>query len=175
MTMLFEAAAAAPGGPVLVVAGAAPPGESCITNGSVAIASIGSGGTLGAARLVSDQRGTGSFDDRPMVAVGQDGMVWVAWSQGPDSDACQDVGTGDRIEVAISHDAGRTFGNPIAMPAADGHSAFGVRLAPLTGDQVAVSWTETMGNGDQAVLVSVLGTDGHPRQPEAALTGRKRC
>ena len=106
-----------------------------------------------------------------MVAVGQHGMVWVAWSQGPDADACQDVGTGDRIEVAVSRDAGRTFGAPVAMPADGGHSAFGVRLAPLPGGQVAVSWTETTGTGDQAVLVSVLGADGRPRQPEQALTG----
>jgi hypothetical protein len=165
------AAAAAPGGPLLVVAGTAPPGESCIANGSVAIASVGSDGTLSAARLVSDQRGTGSFDDRPMVAAGPHGMVWVAWSQGPDADACQDVGTGDRIEVAVSHDEGRTFGAPIAMPAADGHSAFGARLAPLSGGQVAVSWTETMGTGEQAVLVAVVGADGRPRPPYTALTG----
>jgi hypothetical protein len=165
------AAAAAPGGPLLVVAGTAPPGEQCIANGSVAIASVGAGGTLGAARLVSDQRGTGSFDDRPIVAVGHHGMVWVAWSQGPYADACQDVGNGDRIEVAVSRDGGRTFGAPIAMPADGGHSAFGVRLAPLPGGQAAVSWTETTGTGDQAVLVSVLGADGRPRQPAVALTG----
>ena len=165
------AAAAAPGGPLLVVAGAAPPGEDCIANGSVAIASVGSQGTLGAARLVSDQRGTGSFDDRPMVAAGQHGMVWVAWSQGPDADACQDVGAGDRIEVAVSHDAGRTFSDPVALPADGGHSAFGVRLAPLPGGQAAVSWTETTAAGDQAVLVSVLGTDGLAGQPEPVLTG----
>ena len=106
-----------------------------------------------------------------MVAVGQHGMVWVAWSQGPDADACQDVGTGDRIEVAASRDGGRTFGAPAAMPAGGGHSAFGVRLAPLPDGQVAASWTETTAAGDQAVLVSVLGADGHPRQPEVALTG----
>ena len=170
-TSYDPAAAAAPGGPLLVVAGTAPPGEQCITNGSVAIASVGSGGRIGTVRLVSDQRGTGSFDDRPMVAVGQHGTVWVAWSQGPNADACQNVGTGDRIEVAVSHDAGRTFGDPVAMPADGGHSAFGVRLAPLAGGQVAVSWTETTGAGDQAVLVSVLGADGRPRQPELALTG----
>src|SRR5258708_15621938 len=74
------AAAAAPGGPLLLVAGTAPPGEKCITNGSVAIASVGSGGRIGTVRLVSDQRGTGSFDDRPMVAVGEHGTGWVAWS-----------------------------------------------------------------------------------------------
>jgi len=165
------AAAAAPSGPLLVVAGTAPSGENCIASGSVAIASVDSAGGLGAARLVSDQRGTGSFDDRPMVAVGQHGTAWVAWSQGPDADACQDVGSGDRIEIAVSHDDGRTFGAPIAMPADGGHSAFGVRLAPLPGGQVAVSWTETMPNGDQGVLVSVLGADGRPQQPELALTG----
>jgi hypothetical protein len=165
------AAAAAPDGPLLVVAGTAPPGEQCITNGSVAIASVGSEGTLSAARLVSDQRGTGSFDDRPVVAAGQHGEVWVAWSQGPDADACQNVGNGDRIEVAVSRDGGRTFGVPVAMPAGGGHSAFGVRLAPLPGGQAAVSWTETTAAGDQAVLVSVLGADGRPRQPEVALTG----
>jgi len=165
------AAAAAPGGPLLVVAGTAPPGEQCITNGSVAIASVGSGGTLSAARLVSDQRGTGRFDDRPMVAVGQHGTVWVAWSQGPAADACQNVGTGDRIEVAVSRDGGRTFGAPVAMAADGGHSAFGVRLAPLADGQLAVSWTETTAAGRQAVLVSVLGADGRPRPPAAALTG----
>jgi hypothetical protein len=165
------AAAAVPGGPLLVVAGTAPPGEGCITNGSVAIASVGSQGELSTARLVSDQRRTGSFDDRPVVAAGQDGTVWVAWSQGPDADACQDVGTGDRIEVAVSRDAGRTFSAPVAMPADGGHSAFGVRIVPLPGGQAAVSWTETTGTGDQAVLVSVLGADGRPRQPELALTG----
>jgi hypothetical protein len=165
------AAGGGPGGPLLVVAGTAPPGEQCIANGSVAITSVNSRGTLGATRLVSDQRGTGSFDDRPMVAVGQHGRVWVAWSQGPDADACQDVGTGDRIEVAVSHDAGRTFGHPVAMAADGGHSAFGVRLAPLPGGQAAVSWTETTAAGGQAVLVSVLGADGRPRQPEPVLTG----
>jgi hypothetical protein len=165
------AAAAAPGGPLLVAAGTAPPGGNCIKSGSVAIASVDSRGRLGAATLVSDQRGTGSFDDRPMVAVGQHGMAWVAWSQGPDADACQNVGSGDRIEIAASHDGGRTFGAPIAMPADGGHSAFGVRLVPLPGGQVAVSWTETSGKGGQEVLVSVLGADGHPRQPELALAG----
>jgi hypothetical protein len=164
-------AAASPGGPLLVVAGTAPPGESCITNGSVAIANVDSRGGLGMPRLVSDQRGTGSFDDRPAVAIGQQGTVWVAWSQGPDSDACQDVGTGDQLGVAVSHDGGQTFGAPVAMPADGGHSAFGARLAPLPGDRVAVSWTETMANGDQAVLVSVLGPAGQPSQPAEALTG----
>jgi hypothetical protein len=165
------AAAAVPGGPLLVVAGTAPPGEQCIANGSVAIASVDSGGRLGAARLVSDQRGTGSFDDRPAVAAGPHGLVWVAWSQGPDTDACQNVGNGDRIEVAVSHDGGRNFGAPAVMPADGGHSAFGVRLAPLPGGQVAVSWTETTSGGDQAVLVSVLADGARPRQPSVALTG----
>jgi hypothetical protein len=165
------AAAAAPGGPLLVVAGTAPPGEECITNGSVAVASVDSSGRLGSARLVSDQRGTGSFDDRPTVAIGEHGMVWVAWSQGPDADACQNVGDGDRIEVAVSQDGGRTFGAPVAMPGDGGHSAFGVRIAPLPGGQAAVSWTETTSSGDQAVLVSVLPADRQPRQPAVALTG----
>jgi hypothetical protein len=164
-------AASVPGGPLLVVAGTAPPGQQCITSGSVAIASVGSGGVLSAARLVSDQRGTGSFDDRPAVAVGEHGMVWVAWSQGPDADACENVGNGDRIEVAVSRDGGRTFGKPVAMPGDGGHAAFGVRLAPLPGGQLAVSWTETARTGKQAVLVSVLGTDARPQPPSVALTG----
>jgi hypothetical protein len=165
------AAAAAPGGPLLVAAGTAPPGEQCIANGSVAIASVGPGDTLGAARLVSDQRGTGSFDDRPMVAVGQNGMVWVAWSQGSDADACQNVGSDDRIEVAVSRNGGQSFGAPVAMPADGGHAAFGVRIAPLPDGQAAVSWTETMANGDQGVLVSVLGADGRPQRTAVALAG----
>ncbi len=57
------------------------------------------------------------------------------------------------------------------LPADGGHSAFGVRLAPLPGGQVVVSWTETTAAGDQAVLVSVLGADGSPGQPEPVLTG----
>ena len=163
--------AAAPGGPVLVVVGTAPAGESCIANGSVAIASVGPDGRVGEPRLASDQRGTGSFDDRPAVAVGAAGTVWVAWSQGPDSDACQNVGAGDRLEVAVSHDGGKTFGDPVAMPADGGHSAFGARLAPLSGGRVAVSWTEATGGGGEAVLVSVLGPEGQISGPQPVLTG----
>jgi hypothetical protein len=165
------AAAAAPGGPLLVVAGTAPPGAKCVTSGSVAIANVDASGRVGAARLVSDQRGTGSFDDRPAVAIGAGGTVWLAWSQGPDADACQNVGTGDRLEVAVSHNGGRTFGAPVAMPAEGGDSAFGARLAPLSGGRVAVSWTETMGNGDEAALVSVLGPGGQVSQPQQVLVG----
>ncbi|MCW2930282.1 MAG: hypothetical protein JWM19_1244, partial [Actinomycetia bacterium] len=155
----------------LVVAGTAPPGENCIEHGSVAIAAVGPGGRLGPVRLVSDQRGTGSFDDRPVVAAGAGGLVWVAWSQGDDADACQDVGTSDRIEVAASRDGGVTFGPPVALPSAGGGSAFGARLAPLAGRRVAVSWTEQMGNGAEAVLVSVLGPSGTPSPPRQVLAG----
>jgi hypothetical protein len=164
-------AATRPGGPLLVVAGAAPAGQGCITGGSVAIVNVYSDGRLGPARLVSDQRGTGRFDDRPVVAAGADGTVWVAWSQGPDADACQDVGTGDRVQVAVSHDGGRTFGTPVTMPADGGNSAFGARLAPLGGGRVAVSWTEATGPGDEAVLVSVLGPGDRMSRPQRVLTG----
>ena len=164
-------AAASPGGPLLVVAGTSPAGESCITNGSVAIANVYPTGRLGPARLVSDQRGTGRFDDRPVVTIGTGGTVWVAWSEGPDSDACENVGTGDRLEVAASHDGGRTFGAPVTMPAEGGGSAFGARLAPLGGGRVAVSWTERMSGGDEAVLVSVLQAGGQVTQPQPVLRG----
>jgi hypothetical protein len=164
-------AAAGPGGPLLVVAGASPAGQACITNGSVALADVYSSGRLGPVRLISDQRGTGRFDDRPAVAVGLDGTVWVAWSQGPDADACQDVGTGDRVEVAVSHDGGRTFSSPVPMPADGGDAAFGARLAPLGGGRVAVSWTESDGPEDQAVLVSVLGPGGQVTRPQRVLAG----
>ncbi len=165
-------ATAVPSGPVLVVAGASPPGESCITGGSVAIAKVYSTGRLGPAQLVSDQRGTGRFDDRPVGAAGPDGTVWAAWSQGTDADACQNVGQDDQIEVAVSHDGGRTFGAPVALPLGGGRAAFGARLAPLPGGQVAVSWTETMSEGgDEAVFVSVLPPDGQPGRPQAVLTG----
>ena len=138
----------------------------------MAIATVHSTGRLGPAQLVSDQRGTGRFDDRPVVTAGPDGTVWVAWSQGTDADACQNVGQDDQIEVAVSHDGGRTFGAPVALPVGAGHAAFGARLAPLAGGQVAVSWTETMsGDGDEAVFVSVLPPDGQPSLPQAVLTG----
>lgn len=162
----YDASAAAhPGGPLVVVVGASPAGQPCIANGSVAMANVYSSGRLGPARLVSDQRGTGRFDDRPVVVAGAHGLVWVAWSEGPDSDACQDVGVGDRVEVAVSHDGGRTLGVPVAMPTAGGDSAFGARLAPLSADRVAVSWTESTGPGDEAVLVSVLGPGGQVTAP----------
>ena len=165
-------AAAVPNGPVLVVAGTSPPGESCITSGSVAIARVYATGGLGPAQLVSDQRGTGRFDDRPVVAAGPDGTVWVAWSQGADADACQNVGQDDQIEVAVSHDGGRTFGAPVALPLGGGRAAFGAWLTPLPGGRVAVSWTETMSDdGDEAVFVSVLPPDGQPGRPQAVLTG----
>jgi hypothetical protein len=168
-------AAAVPGGPLLLVAGAAPGGQECIDGGSVAITQVASSGRLGTVRLVSDQRGTGYFDDRPAVAAGSDGTVWVAWSQGPDADACQNVGTGDRLELAVSRDGGRTFGAPVALPAEGGDSAFGARLLPLAGGRVAVSWTETMSSGDQAVLVSVVSSAGArlapPGRPQPVLTG----
>jgi hypothetical protein len=172
-TSYDAAAAASPSGPLLVVAGTAPSGAGgCIVGGSVAIANVYASGRLGPARLVSDQRGTGSFDDRPTVAIGQDGTVWVAWSRGPDSGACQDVGTGDRLEVAVSHDGGQTFGAPVTMPADGGHSAFGARLVPLSGGRVAVSWTETTGGGEQAVFVAVLGPGGQLTGPWQVLTGQ---
>jgi hypothetical protein len=164
-------AAAGPDGPLLVVAGASPAGQACIANGSVALADVSPAGRLGHVALVSDQRGTGRFDDRPTVAVGPDGTVWVAWSQGPDADACQDVGAGDRVEVAVSHDGGRTFAPPVPMPADGGDAAFGARLAPLGGGRVAVSWTESDRPGDQVVLVSVLGPGGHLTGPQRVLAG----
>jgi hypothetical protein len=168
----YDASAVArPDGPLLVVAGVSPAGQACIANGSVALADVSSTGRLGHVRLVSDQRGTGRFDDRPTVTVGPDGTVWVAWSQGPDADACQDVGAGDRVEVAVSHDGGRTFSSPALMPADRGDAAFGARLAPLGGGRVAVSWTESDGPGDQAVLVSVLGPGGQVSRPQRVLAG----
>ena len=165
------AAAAVPGGPLVLVAGTAPAGASCITNGSVAITDVYPDGRLGTTHLVNDQRGTGSFDDRPTVAAGPGGTVWVAWSQGKNADACQNVGTGDRLHVAVSRNDGKTFDAPVTMPAAGGNSAFGARLAPLSGGRVAVSWTETMPNGDKAVLVSVLGPSRQVTKPRAVLTG----
>jgi hypothetical protein len=167
-------AAAGPDGPLLVFAGASPAGQACIANGSVALADVYSSGRLGPARLISDQRGTGRFDDRPVVAVGPDGTVWVARSQGPAINACQDVGTGDRVEVVVSHDGGRTFSPPVPMPADGGDAAFGARLAPLGGGRVAVSWTESDGRGDQVVRVSVLGPGGQVTPPQRVLAGM-RC
>ncbi|HLI39641.1 MAG TPA: hypothetical protein VKV80_20210 [Streptosporangiaceae bacterium] len=166
-----SAAAASPGGPVFVVAGVAPGGSACITGGSVAIARVLPGGRLSAATLVSDQRGSGYFDDRPAVAAGSGGTVWVAWSEGAGADACQPVGTGDRLVVAVSHDGGRTFGAPVTMPAAGGDAAFGARLTPLGKDRVAVNWTESAGDGREKVLVSVLGPGGQVLPPQTVLLG----
>jgi hypothetical protein len=70
------AAAAVPGGPLLLVAGTAPGGQGCIAGGSVAITNVFSSGRLGAVRLISDQRGTGQFDDR--LAAGTPGGRWRA-------------------------------------------------------------------------------------------------
>jgi hypothetical protein len=169
-TSYDASAAALPGGPLLLVAGTAPPGK-CIADGSVGIADVSPGGRVSGIRLVSDQRGTGNFDDRPAVAAAAGGLVWVAWSQGRNTDSCQDVGQDDRLAVATSHDGGATFGTPVTMPTIGGRAAFGARLAPLAGGRVAVSWTETMPGGDEAVLVSVLGPGHQVSTPRIVLRG----
>ena len=167
------AAAAAPGGPLLVVAGTAPPGEQCITSGSVAIASVGSRGTLGAARLVSDQRGTGSFDDRPMVAAGS--TAWSGWRGHRDrtrTPARTSVtATGSRSPSPATRAGPSAPRSPCPPTAATPRSACGSRRCP------AGRWRSPgprrPRTGDQAVLVSVLGADGRPRQPERGADRRR--
>jgi hypothetical protein len=165
----YDASAAAlPGGSLLLVAGMAPSG-SCIANGSVGIADVYPDGHLGETRLVSDQRGTGAFDDRPAVAAAAGGLVWVAWSQGRNTDSCQNVGHDDRMTVSLSSDGGSVFGTPVTLPSLGGYGAFGARLAPLGGGRVAVSWTETMPGGQEAVLVAVAGPGRRVSTPRIVL------
>ncbi|MHB8451032.1 MAG: hypothetical protein ACYDAQ_11365 [Mycobacteriales bacterium] len=170
----YDAAAAAlPDGSVAVVAGAGPPGTgSCLVGGSVALTRVSATGVPAPAVLVDDERGRPGFDDRPTVAAGPGGTLWVAWSHGTSDAACDVIGHDDRPELAVSHDGGASFTAPYLLPAPGGGADFGVRLAPLGGGGTAVSWTRLDPSGEEAVVVTTLGRSGRAAPAQDVLTGQ---
>lgn len=144
-----------PDGSVVVVAGVGELGAGCVGGGSVALATVSGTGQLGAARVIDDQSGTGYFADRPTVAAGADGQLWVGWSRGPDSTSCQPIGSADTPVVMHSADYGRDFGAPIDL-APDAQAAFGLRLVALSGGRVLAAWTQEIGDGQDALMIDRL-------------------
>lgn len=160
--------AALPDGRVALAAvAAAVGGPGCIPQSSVYLATTTPGSlAFGTPVVVDDHRQGGGFDDRPFVAAGPGGRLWVAWSHGQPGDQCQIVGRSDQIEITSSTNGGRSFTAPVTLPKVTSGAAFGVQVAPLGGDRAAVSWAELSGTQVTVVMtvVSASGTYSPPHQ-----------
>lgn len=150
-------AAALSDGSVLVVVGAGSLTSGCISGSAVALARISAQGDIEGISLVADQRGTGYFDDRPIVAAGRGGAVWVGWSRGVKASSCEPVGSSDTPVLATSADSGRSFAAPLDL-APSAQAAFGLRLAPLPGGGVAAGWAQSAPGGQSEFLVERVGS-----------------
>lgn len=165
--------AALPDGSVALVGVATVGGSgACLPQSSVYLARTAPGSlAFGAPVLVDDRRSGGGFDDRPIVAAGPTGRLWVGWSHGSDADQCQVVGGSDRIQLSTSENGGRSFSPPVTLPSLTGGAAYGVQVAPLGGGRAAVSWSELAGG--QVTVVSCLiraGAAGTTCAPRAVAT-----
>lgn len=142
-----------------VAAGNAP--GACLPGGSVYVAATkGHGLDFASPVVVDDRRGGGGFDDRPFVAAGPDGTLWVAWSHGPLGQECEIIGSSDQVQVSHSRDGARSFSTPVTLPKLTSGPAFGVQVAPIGKDQAAVSWAELGSDGQVTVVVSLVRADG---------------
>lgn len=92
--------------------------------------------------VVDDERGRAGFDDRPAVAVGPHGRLWVAWSHGPAADRCQVVGHDDAVWVTSSADGGTSFDRPWSLPRLAGGAAFGTAVVPVGAGRAVLVWSE---------------------------------
>ena len=127
----------------------------CLDGASVALMRRDASGAV-QVRIVDDQRGTARIDDRPMIAAGPGGQVWVGWSQGTHAHSCDVIGGDDRIRIARSFDNGATFGAPIALPTTGIGPDFGVQIAPVGSGDAWVSWSaRAPGGGARVVLAKV--------------------
>lgn len=160
-----------PDGTALLVVGTAAGGTgSCLSGGSVAISRLPPNGAAPSApSLVDDTRSSDGFDDRPVVLAGSDSTVWVAWSHGQTPDVCAVVGPSDVIEVAVSHDGGRTFSLPTVLPRLSAGAAFGAQLAPLPGGRALLSWSELSG-GSVRIMTATLDRHGRASPPALVAT-----
>lgn len=159
-------------GTVLVSAGASAGGNgACLPGGSVFVVRYRPGSGFGTPVIVDNQLGKAGFDDRPMIAAGPGGTVWAAWSHGTAAGECDVVGRNDQIEVAVSHDGGRSFSAPVALPRVAGGAAFGVRIAPLPTGSAALTWTELRPDGSFRVVFATVTGSGNPSPPVAVATG----
>ncbi|MGH9067009.1 MAG: sialidase family protein [Acidimicrobiales bacterium] len=165
------AVTALPGGAVAVVGVATVGGQgACLPQSSVYLATTGSHGlTFGTPVVVDDRRQGGGFDDRPYVAAGPGGRLWVAWSHGTPADQCQVVGASDQVQLATSNDGGHDFSTPVTLPRATEGAAFGVQIAPLGNGRAAVSWAELAG-GQVTIVMSLVRADGSYTPPQVVAT-----
>lgn len=160
------AVAAEPDGSVALVGVATAGGTGpCLPTSSVYLAQTGAGGlAFGTPTVVDDHRQGGGFDDRPIVAAGPSGRLWIGWSHGPDADQCQIVGHQDRVQLSTSGNGGRSFSPPVTLPSLTGGAAYGVQVAPLGSGRAAVSWSELAGGRATIVLCVVrAGSTCAPR------------
>lgn len=147
-----SASTSLPNGTLLVVAGSATDQRGrCIPGGSVFLAQSTNGGaSFSPPLLLWAGSSTVGFADRPTVAAGHDGTVWVAWSQGPPQDACELVGNHDAIAIEASRN-GRTFSAPVVVSAPA--AAFGASVVPLGHRRALVAWVQA-GPSDMAFLMA---------------------
>lgn len=166
------AASPGPGGTVLVAVGASVAGPAgCLNGGSVFLDGVDPAtGGRAAPVLVDDERAGSGFDDRPAVATGPAGRVWVAWSHGPAADRCQVVGHDDAIQFASSTDGGRSFTAPVTLARPAGGAAFGVSIVPMGGGKAALAWAETTPAGALCVVVARVGGSGVTGAPQVVAT-----
>gem|GEM_PF-3514799 len=160
-----------PGGGFAAAAVAATAGPNgCLPHGSVYLTTTPRTSlSFGRPVLVNSHLGGGGFDDRPFVAAGPSGTLWVAWSHGQAGDDCQIVGQSDQVQVTASTDGGRSFASPITLPKLTAGPAFGVQVAPLGGGRAAVSWSELDGQ-DVTVALATVTAGGSYSPPHAVAT-----
>lgn len=169
----YDAAASpGPGGTVLVAVGASVAGPAgCLNGGSVFLDGVDPAtGAHAAPVLVDDERAGAGFDDRPAVATGPAGRVWVAWSHGPSADRCQVVGHDDAIQFTSSTDGGRTFTTPVTLARPADGAAFGVSIVPMGRGRAALVWAETTLAGGLSVVVATVSGDGVVASPQVVAT-----
>ena len=95
--------------------------------------------------------GTSSLPARgPALAVGDGGLVWLAWTVGEDADA--------DIRVALSRDGGASFGPPVLL-GAPGARADAPRLALDRGGRLHLTYMEQAGKDAPVIRYARDGKD----------------
>lgn len=164
----YDAAAAVLADGESLLAFGAAPGGSCIAGGQVALARVSAAGVVSAPVVINAP--PAGFDDRPTVAAGSGGNVWVGWSRGVPGEQCEPVGESDVIQVAASTDGGHSFGPVRTLPRVTGGAAFGVRIAVAADGSAVVSWVESTAKASSLVVARV-GPHGVLVPPRVVDTG----
>lgn len=150
---------------VAAVATTSPQGP-CLPNGSIFIATTSASQTsFTQVSMVNAQTSTSGFDDRPYIAAGPGGSIYIAWSHGPASDQCQIIGRQDSIMLSVSHDRGRSFSDPYTIPQPAGSYSFGVRIVPLGDGKAALSWSQFNPSGQVSIKLCYANALGSCSTP----------